>query len=117
LTIGWIFRDSIFIIILISILLVAFYRTRFSIKFKCPHRDRYRDRDRDQKNDLFFGSFRQYKPQWNQTFGLGGHAANGAFYSFDPDSDPDPDYHSTTDIDSLFGYYLSFIDNRIIVIE
>jgi hypothetical protein len=52
---------------------------------------------------------RQYKPQGNQTFGLDEHAANGVF-SFDTD------YHITTDIDSVFGCYLIFMDNRILIL-
>jgi hypothetical protein len=43
---------------------------------------------------------------------LGEHAVNGAFYSFDPDCDPDPDYQRTTDIDSILGCDLSVMDNR-----
>jgi hypothetical protein len=51
------------------------------------------------KNDPFFGSVRHYKPQGSQPFALGEHAASGALYSFNPDSDTD--YHSTTDIDFM----------------
>jgi hypothetical protein len=47
-----------------------------------------------------------YKPQGYQSFGLGEHAANGAFYSFDPDSDPDPDsdYEKTYAVELSIGY-------------